>query len=610
MVIRAAASIVPLCIAIVGLTVTLGWFFNLAPLKSILLDASSMKFSTSIAFACSGVALFFIAELLNNSRTRIAALGHIAIPPMLLVVILFMSVHIASAILGRSAGIDNMFGQEAITGTASTASGRPSEPTILSFLLIAISGVTTLASTSFSRGLMLAVGLAVASIGGMAVAGYALGLPFLYYELDGLSNAMAVHTAILFVATGGYLVIISKVLGRTKSTMPAEMEGEAKTGVPLMSIRTKFTGMIFTASVIPVLFVGGIALRNSQSLPVDLLGGSIAVLGSATAISVTFFALALSKSMSEPLISLKQTIHQFAIGNYQEQIKVNSTDEIGMLASDVALLKRRVVETNRNLERLVESRTLELSASKKQLEILVSQLKEQERVMKEFISVAAHELKNPIAPILMASQLFAKREIDNKITLTRAELDLIGQNAIRLKRLCEDILDVARIESNGIKLEKTRFDMLEVLQISANEARPVLKQGVDFKIAGSECVVEADRDKVQQVIQNFFHNAAKFTASGTIEVSLGLTSDSEAIVKVKDCGSGIDPEILPRLFTKYATKSEKGTGLGLFISKNIIEAHGGRIWAENNSDAGATFAFSLPQRLLDNSEVGQQAEAA
>jgi len=110
-----------------------------------------------------------------------------------------------------------------------------------------------------------------------------------------------------------------------------------------------------------------------------------------------------------------------------------------------------------------------------------------------------------------------------------------------------------------------------------------------------DIVVEADRSRLTQVISNLLSNAIKFTTEGTISISTEKKDDNQVIVSVKDTGSGIDHEILPRLFSKFSAKSFEGTGLGLFISKNIVEAHGGKIWAENNSDGkGATFAFSLP----------------
>ena len=102
-----------------------------------------------------------------------------------------------------------------------------------------------------------------------------------------------------------------------------------------------------------------------------------------------------------------------------------------------------------------------------------------------------------------------------------------------------------------------------------------------------------DRSRLTQVISNLLNNAVKFTTEGTISIGTEK-KDNQVIVSIKDTGSGIEHEILPRLFSKFSAKSFEGTGLGLFISKNI-EAHGGRIWAENNADGkGATFSFSLP----------------
>jgi signal transduction histidine kinase len=112
-----------------------------------------------------------------------------------------------------------------------------------------------------------------------------------------------------------------------------------------------------------------------------------------------------------------------------------------------------------------------------------------------------------------------------------------------------------------------------------------------------DVLVEADKVRIYEVISNLLKNAIQFTKEGTINIAAAENMDynEEVLVSIKDTGTGIDPEILPKLFTKFATKSVTGTGLGLYISKGIVEAHGGRIWAENNPDGrGATFAFSLP----------------
>ena len=107
--------------------------------------------------------------------------------------------------------------------------------------------------------------------------------------------------------------------------------------------------------------------------------------------------------------------------------------------------------------------------------------------------------------------------------------------------------------------------------------------------------MQADKSRINQVITNLLSNAVKFTKQGNITITTQKTTDGLVIISVKDAGSGIDPEIMPRLFTKFATRSNTGTGLGLFISKGIVESHGGKIWAQNNLDGkGATFSFSLP----------------
>jgi signal transduction histidine kinase len=116
----------------------------------------------------------------------------------------------------------------------------------------------------------------------------------------------------------------------------------------------------------------------------------------------------------------------------------------------------------------------------------------------------------------------------------------------------------------------------------------------ESKVNRASIMIEGDRERILEVISNLLSNAIKFTQGGEVLVDLD-EKDGQAIVSVKDTGSGIAPEIYPSLFTKFTTKSEKGTGLGLFIAKNVVEAHGGKIWAENNSDGrGAVFTFSVP----------------
>jgi two-component system, OmpR family, sensor histidine kinase VicK len=224
-------------------------------------------------------------------------------------------------------------------------------------------------------------------------------------------------------------------------------------------------------------------------------------------------------------------------------------------------------------------------------------LKEIQKMKDEFINVAAHELRTPIQPILGLSEvLYAKI----KDTEQRQLLDTISRNAKRLQRLTDDILDVTKIESQSLKLSKERFNLNDLISNIIDGYRNYIeKDKVQVKLLyepnnKDNIYVEADRGRLIQVISNLLGNAIKFTKEGTICI-ITEDKDNQVVVSVKDTGTGIHPEILPRLFSKFVTKSFQGTGLGLFICKSIVEAHGGKIWAENNSDRkGAMFAFSLP----------------
>lgn len=238
----------------------------------------------------------------------------------------------------------------------------------------------------------------------------------------------------------------------------------------------------------------------------------------------------------------------------------------------------------------------------KQINFYYEQLKIHNRMQEEFINIAAHELRTPIQPVLSLSELLLSKK--GNIEQYEELLEGISRNGKRLQRLAENILDVTKIESQSLQLKKEKFSFNDlILQVFTNYESHVKKTDnnneIELTIApiGDIIIAEGDRERVTQVFDNILSNAIKFTQEGRIIVSVErmMENDKEfAVVSVKDTGSGIDSEILPRLFTKFATKSETGTGLGLYISKRIIEAHGGKIWAENNlQETGATFHFSL-----------------
>jgi signal transduction histidine kinase len=275
-----------------------------------------------------------------------------------------------------------------------------------------------------------------------------------------------------------------------------------------------------------------------------------------------------------------------------------------------------------SLSEEVKRRSKELETANKQLSLSNEQLKMRDKTQQEFINVAAHELRTPIQPIISLSDVLLHKIKDSE---SRPLIDTILRNARRLQRLSQDILDITKIESGLLKLNKERFDLKEVIFNAVDDytnhiknsnknirlvygfdKKEDTKQGVKegqqqeqiqnqlLTQDNDTIIVEADKVRITQVIDNLLSNALKFTEDGIISVSIE-TKDSQAIVSVKDNGQGIDPSILPKLFTKFATSSSGGIGLGLYISKSIVEAHSGKIWAENNLDGkGATFGFSLP----------------
>lgn len=260
----------------------------------------------------------------------------------------------------------------------------------------------------------------------------------------------------------------------------------------------------------------------------------------------------------------------------------------------------------------------ELKDSKERLELLNKQLESHNIIQQEFINIAAHELRTPIQPILGLSEIALAR---NEKILNRDDprlketLEVITRNAKRLHRLTDDILDVTRIDSKVLKLSKESVDIDEVIDDVINDFRNKVEHYSDkqFKLAkviknqsnkskydtGSPNATKliCDKNRVMQIISNLISNAIKFSSkNGNITISKEVSKDHKTIIiSVIDRGSGIDPDIFPRLFSKFATRSNNGTGLGLYICKNLVEAQGGRIWAhDNNEGPGATFSFSLP----------------
>lgn len=224
---------------------------------------------------------------------------------------------------------------------------------------------------------------------------------------------------------------------------------------------------------------------------------------------------------------------------------------------------------------------------------LYEQLKTHDKMQKEFINIASHEMKTPTQAIIGYADLMRKHP-EKREDMMQA----ISRNAIRLQRLTNDILDVTRIDSNTLNLHRERFNLDDLIaNVVQDYVGYIEKENLNVKLLHNfkqdikeSLSVDADRDRITQVISNLLANAIKFTSKrkdGVIFVSAERKKNSnqeEVIVSIKDTGEGINPEIQPRLFTKFATASFSGTGLGLYISKGIVEAQGGKMWAENNPE--------------------------
>ena len=278
-----------------------------------------------------------------------------------------------------------------------------------------------------------------------------------------------------------------------------------------------------------------------------------------------------------------------AIDDYLFAESINNFVLLASAISALIVLALVVIRWNA----VLESRVLE---GTRHLRKAAEHLKTNDRLQKDFINIAAHEIRTPITPILMTADNVEPLDLASDVTLTRPQYDIIVRNTKRLRKLANDILDVSKMENDTLVLHKERVDLSELVSDAVGDARSLVEtRGNRIKIEVRQALsVNADPARLRQVVANMLSNAGKFTERGTITVTIDRAGD-QAVVQVRDSGTGIDSEIMPRLFTKFASKSDRGIGLGLYISKWIIDAHGGKIAADNNAgEKGATFAFTLP----------------
>ncbi|MGC1931314.1 MAG: ATP-binding protein [Candidatus Nitrosopolaris sp.] len=332
--------------------------------------------------------------------------------------------------------------------------------------------------------------------------------------------------------------------------------------------------------------------KNSRNLMLLQILVAIVIVG------ILVLILYLVARILRPIYFLTQATSEVQKGNLDASVEQKGNDELSVLGESFNSMITSIRDFIKKQGELT-----------KQLEATNEELKNKDRLKDEFINVAAHELRTPIQPIVGLAG-FLKSQVKGDYIKHREladSLDIISRNANRLTILSEDILDVTRIEGRSLQLTKEIISLHELLKnIVQDYDKRVNHSHINLSYEADDRIydpirVNADKKRLTQVIFNLVSNAVKFTQKNGGLITIRIEKEKYtggqkvAIVSVKDSGSGIDPEILPKLFEKFASKSFQGTGLGLFISKAIVEAHEGRIWAQNNVDGkGATFSFSLP----------------
>jgi signal transduction histidine kinase len=267
---------------------------------------------------------------------------------------------------------------------------------------------------------------------------------------------------------------------------------------------------------------------------------------------------------------------------------------IGVIAFVIAMI---ILLWNKGLEEVVSQRTAELTKTNNFLLAANERLKVHDQMQKEFLNIASHEMKTPTQTILLHSNLLSINP-----SLGHESVEAITRNAMRLQKLVNDILDITRIESKSLKLNKERLNLNEIIVPILEEYSSQVDSGkltIQYNADDNICVY-ADKTRITQVISNLINNAIKFTKQGFISITVRPIGTGCILISITDTGIGIDPKVFPRIFEKFVTTSEHGIGFGLYISRSIIEAHGGKICAHNNSDANKDCQFSRYHPSMNN----------
>lgn len=308
-------------------------------------------------------------------------------------------------------------------------------------------------------------------------------------------------------------------------------------------------------------------------------------------ILATIISFFLSRTLSRPLLQMNKAANEMAKGNFDHKVTVQTNDEVGLLGASL-----------NNLSEQLKNKINELSHEKAKLEKVLEKERAIEQMRRDFITNVSHELRTPLSLIQGYSEAIIDGIAHDKDEQNRYA-KIICKETARLKNMVSELFDISRLQTGNFTLAITRVDIGNLINsIKEKYETVVLNKGLDFetRIENGLPKINADYDRLQQVLINLLENALNHTPEGRIEINAYANNKQQVCVEVADSGCGIPREDLELVWERFhkADKSRNrnkgGAGLGLAIVKSIVEAHGGNVWVKSQEGEGSVFGFCLP----------------
>jgi len=453
-----------------------------------------------------------------------------------------------------------------------------------------------------------------------------------------------------FFLTERFLYPVRQILAeKTKDVQVDESK------VIQINTRTRLLSILLATVIAPLLALGALVYHRvgidltvrlgSLSLAQPVMSQLFDLIYIVTVIALILAAgigVLLANSISNPLGHMVSVIKELEKGNLNARANLISNDEIGVLSGSFDMMalqleknRSELEDLNRNLEFRVAEKTdnltrayerlqfsnQNLAIANRELEEVNKKLKEIDKVKSDFISIVSHELRTPLTSIKAFAELILMKpkmppEKRNKL------LNIINGETDRLSRLINDILDLTKIEAGKLSWHITKVSLGDIIQTSVTGIQSLAdNKSILIKVGLPESLPSffGDRDRLIQVITNILSNSIKFTPQGgkiDITARREQSPKPQFVVTVTDTGIGIPSSDLELIFEKFRrsgdilTNNIQGTGLGLAITRQIVEYHGGAVWAESTQGEGSTFTFTLPLTKEWNIEGEQQSLVA